>query len=278
VRNRIFFKLLAAFALVIAAATVTLDFSIRRAWESSLRQEIERNLRQKTAMFANRVNSDRGQHSLRDIVSQEGQAAGARATVIDVQGKVLADSEADAASMENHARRPEFVAALKGEVGTDTRHSRTVGVPFLYVAAPVAGGAVRLAYPLSDVEAAIARVRHTLLLGSLLAFVVALLVSGIAAQSTARRLRRIVQFAGSQPAIWPRASPKVHATKSDRLPRRWTRRPVTSRKALLLCRPAGASSKPCSTACRTRSSPSAPMIACNGPTRPWTNSSPSARA
>jgi len=195
VRNRIFFKLLAAFALVIAAATVTLDFSIRRAWESSLRQEIERNLRQKTAMFANRVNSDRSQHSLRDIVSQEGQAAGARATVIDAQGKVLADSEADAASMENHARRPEFVAALKGEVGTDARRSRTVGVPFLYVAAPIAGGAVRLAYPLSDVEAAIAHVRHTLLLGSLLAFVVALLVSGIAAQSTARRLRRIVQFA-----------------------------------------------------------------------------------
>jgi len=195
VRNRIFFKLLAAFALVIAAATVTLDFSIRRAWESSLRQEIERNLRQKTLMFANRVNSDRSQHSLRDMVAQEGQAAGARATIIDVQGKVLADSEADAASMENHARRPEFVAALKGEIGTDTRRSRTVGVPFLYVAVPVAGGAVRLAYPLSDVEAAIVHVRHTLLVGSLLAFAVALLVSGVAAESTARRLRRIVQFA-----------------------------------------------------------------------------------
>ncbi len=194
-RNRIFFKLLAAFALVIAAATVTLDFSIRRAWESSLRQEIERNLRQKTLMFANRVNSDRSQHSLRDMVAQEGQAAGARATIIDVQGKVLADSEADAASMENHARRPEFVAALKGEIGTDTRRSRTVGVPFLYVAVPVAGGAVRLAYPLSDVEAAIVHVRHTLLVGSLLAFAVALLVSGVAAESTARRLRRIVQFA-----------------------------------------------------------------------------------
>ncbi|HEV2688783.1 MAG TPA: histidine kinase dimerization/phospho-acceptor domain-containing protein, partial [Bryobacteraceae bacterium] len=186
--------MLAAFAVVIVAATVTLDFSIRRAWESSLRQEIERNLRQKTAMFANRVNSDR-RLALQDIVSQEGQAAGARATIIDVQGKVLADSEADAASVENHARRPEFVAALKGEVGTDIRRSRTVGVPFLYVAAPVAGGAVRLAYPLSDVEAAIVHVRHTLLVGSLLAFLVALVVSGIAAESTARRLRRIVQFA-----------------------------------------------------------------------------------
>lgn len=194
-RNRIFFKLLAAFALVIAAATATLDFPIRRAWESSLRQEIERNLRQKAAMLANRVNTER-EHNVQDIVSQEGQAAGARATVIDATGRVLADSEASAGSMENHAGRPEFVAALKGEVGTDTRRSRTLGVPFLYVAAPISGGAVRLAYPLSDVESATSQVRRTLWLGSAIAFVVALFVAGIAAQFTAHRLQRIVRFAG----------------------------------------------------------------------------------
>ena len=204
-RNRIFLKLMAAFALVIAAATATLDVSIRHAWESSLRQEIERNLRQKTQMLANRVNSVRElpaasqtatpRQPWKDIASQEAQAAGARTTIIDAQGKVLADSEADAASMENHAARPEFVAALKGETGTDTRRSRTVGVPFLYVAAPVAGGAVRLAYPLSDVAAVLARVRHTLLLSSVLAFVVALVISGVAAHLTARRLHHIVQFA-----------------------------------------------------------------------------------
>ncbi|MBZ5599439.1 MAG: HAMP domain-containing protein [Acidobacteriia bacterium] len=193
-RNRIFFKLLAAFVVVIAAATVTLDFAVRRAWEASLRGEIERNLRQKTVMFANRVNTDR-QHGLQDVASQEGQAAGTRATIIDAQGKVLADSEADANSMENHAHRPEFVAALKGEVGTDTRRSHTLGIPFLYIAAPISGGAVRLAYPLSDVEAATARVHRTLLFGSGLAFVVALIVAGIAAHLTARRLQRIVQFA-----------------------------------------------------------------------------------
>jgi two-component system, OmpR family, phosphate regulon sensor histidine kinase PhoR len=194
VRNQIFFKLLGAFLLVIAAATVTLDFSIRRAWEKSLLQEIDRNLRQKTVLFANRVNTDR-QHPVSEIVAQEGQAAGARATVIDIKGTVLADSEANAASMENHATRPEFVAALNGEIGSDTRRSRTVGVPFLYVAAPVAGGAVRLAYPLSDMETSVSQVRRTLLGSSLLAFAVALLISGIAAQSTSRRLKRIVSFA-----------------------------------------------------------------------------------
>lgn len=208
-RNRIFFKLLAAFVLVIAAATATFDFSVHRAWKDSLLQQIELSLRQKALMFANHVNGvgalssvvptekagDTQLARLRSLVSEEGRAADARATIIDSQGKVLADSEADPGSMENHAQRSEFVAALKGDVGTDTRRSRTVGIPFLYVAAPVAGGAVRLAYPLSDVEAALTRVRRQLLLGSLLAFVVALVISGIAAQSTARRLHRIVRFA-----------------------------------------------------------------------------------
>ena len=208
-RNRIFFKLLAAFALVIAAATLTIDFSVNHAWKDSLLQQIDLSLRQKTQMFANHVNgvgalstldqklaSDSAQLArLQSIVAEDGRAAGARATIIDAQGRVWADSEADPASMENHAQRAEFVAALKGNVGTATRRSRTVGIPFLYVAAPVAGGAVRLAYPLSDVEAALTRVRRQLFFGSLLAFVVALIVSGIAAQSTARRLRRIVQFA-----------------------------------------------------------------------------------
>jgi two-component system phosphate regulon sensor histidine kinase PhoR len=209
VRNRIFFKLLAAFALVIAAATATFDFSVHHAWKDSLLQQIELSLRQKTLMFANHVNGvgalsavvptekagDTQLARLQSIVVEEGRAADARATIIDSQGKVLADSEADPASMENHAQRSEFVAALKGDVGTDTRRSRTVGIPFLYVAAPVAGGAVRLAYPLSDVEAALTRVRRQLLLGSLLAFVVALVISAVAAQSTAKRLHRIVRFA-----------------------------------------------------------------------------------
>ena len=193
-RSRIFFKLLVAFALVIAVATITVDFTVRRAWERSLTEEIERNLTQKTVLFAHRVDNDRS-HSLQDIASQEGQAAGARATIIDHEGKVLADSEADSRTMENHAHRKEFIAALKGNVGSETRRSHTLGVPFLYVAAPIAGGAVRMAYPLSDVEAATRNVTRTLLLASALAFVMALVLAGIAAQQTSSRLQKILRFA-----------------------------------------------------------------------------------
>jgi len=194
VRRRIFFKLLLLFGLVIAAATVALDFSVRRSLEVSLREEIHRNLEQKTAMFAHRVENDRA-HSWQDIAVQAGQAAGARATVIDASGKVLADSEADPSAMENHAARPEFAAALRGEVGSAERDSRTVGIRFLYVAAPVSGGAVRLAYPLSDVESATRHARRSLVRNSAIVFFAALLVAAIAAHYTARRLQNIVTFA-----------------------------------------------------------------------------------
>ncbi len=194
VNSRIFFKLLAAFLIVITATAVTLDFMIGSAWEASLRTEIERNLTQKALLFAHRVEIDHT-HSLAEIAAQEGQAAGARATVIDASGKVLADSEANPASMENHATRKEFAAALAGKTGSSERRSATLGIPFLYVAAPVSGGAVRFAYPLSDVEAVQAKVRNRLIWGSTIALLIALIVATAASTATARRLEHIVDVA-----------------------------------------------------------------------------------
>ena len=193
-KNRIFFKLLAVFLIVIAATAAILDVMLSGAWESSMRSEIERNLTQKTLLFAHRVETDRS-HSLAEIVAQEGQAAGARATVIDASGKVLADSESNPADMENHSAREEFAAALTGKTGETERRSATLGVPFLYVAVPVSGGAVRLAYPLSDVEAVQAQVRRRLLWGSALALFIALVIAASASVWTSRRLERIVDVA-----------------------------------------------------------------------------------
>ena len=46
-KNRIFFKLLAVFLIVIAATAAILDVTIGNAWEASLRNEVERNLTQR---------------------------------------------------------------------------------------------------------------------------------------------------------------------------------------------------------------------------------------
>jgi two-component system phosphate regulon sensor histidine kinase PhoR len=194
VRNRIFLKALLAFIAVIAVATLTLDFSIRRTWEDSLRSRLQHSLIQHARAFALRIENDHS-HTLQQIAEDEAAITEARATIITRDGRVLADSEADSATMENHAQRPEVISALKGVPGAATRLSKTVGIEFLYVAVPGGDKIVRLAYPLSTIRAQIARIRGSLLRATLLALAFALLLSFAAAQLISNRLRRIVGFA-----------------------------------------------------------------------------------
>ncbi len=87
-KNRIFFKLVLVFTCVIAAATLTLNVAITHAWQNSLRQQIESNLRQKTAMFALRMSgAPLSPTDLNKTVQRIAEASGTRATVIDSQGR-----------------------------------------------------------------------------------------------------------------------------------------------------------------------------------------------
>jgi len=194
VRNRIFLKALLAFIAVIAVATLTMDIAIRRVWENSLRNDLEQSLTQHARAFAVRIQNDK-QHTLQQMAADEAGITEARATIIARDGRVLADSEADPSSMENHAQRPEVVSALNGTPGAATRLSKTVGIEFLYVAVPDGDKIVRLAYPLSTVRAQISRIRGALLRATLLALAFALLLAFAAAQLISNRLRRIVGFA-----------------------------------------------------------------------------------
>lgn len=193
-KSRIFLKLFAASLVLIATCMLTMNVLIRKAWEEMLRSEIENSLREKTLMFASRVGTA-PRDSLQQITKQAASEANERATVIDSAGKVLADSEADPATMENHATRPEFAQALQGQMGTATRSSHTVGVDFLYEAAPIPGGAVRLAHPLSTVRDANRQIRSDLLKSSAVAALIALVLAFIATQSIGARLARITDFA-----------------------------------------------------------------------------------
>jgi two-component system phosphate regulon sensor histidine kinase PhoR len=145
-------------------------------------------------MFASRV-AEAPPASLPQITRQAAVAADVRVTVIDSSGKVLADSEANPDEMENHATRPEFIAALHGQVGSSTRLSHTIGVELLYVAVPVPGGAVRLAYPLSAIREANRHIGRDLLEAALVAAFIAMFLAMVATYSISRRLVRITDFA-----------------------------------------------------------------------------------
>lgn len=111
-------------------------------------------------------------------VDSMADAGGYRYTVIDQDGVVLADSHSDAATMVNHAARPEVASALAGETGRADRTSDTTGFEQLYVAIPSAGGMVlRLSAPASDVAAATWPYRSSVIFVSIIAGLIGLLVA-----------------------------------------------------------------------------------------------------
>lgn len=117
-----------------------------------------------------------------------------RVTFIDSEGRVLGDSEvprADLPEVENHRDRPEFKAALSGEVGTGSRLSATVNVNYLYMAIPLEQGgavvgAVRLAYPMVE----IARINRVFIENILLSMAIALAIALYMASRYTRSITR----------------------------------------------------------------------------------------
>jgi two-component system phosphate regulon sensor histidine kinase PhoR len=121
-----------------------------------------------------------------------GTATGSRITVIRTDGVVLADSERDPSSLENHRNRPEVRQALTGRVGISSRLSATIGIPFRYVALPPRGDRiVRVALPLTTVQSKVQTVRVILGVGFGLAALTGLLALALIARGVLRPLREI---------------------------------------------------------------------------------------
>ncbi|HET9318925.1 MAG TPA: ATP-binding protein [Bryobacteraceae bacterium] len=132
--------------------------------------------------------------------SQASARSQARVTVVDPQGRVLADSEHDPETMENHAQRPEILQARRGEVGVSIRHSATLDRDLCYVALSfpyqgTAGFVLRLAVPLQELDAAVAAVRWWLFGTSLIALALAMVIASVFSTRFARRIRHLQSFA-----------------------------------------------------------------------------------
>jgi two-component system phosphate regulon sensor histidine kinase PhoR len=112
-----------------------------------------------------------------------GELLTARVTFVAPDGRVVGDSAEPLealASLENHRRRPEIVAAAASGVGRSERYSTTLGIDMLYVAVPAPRADiafVRLALPLTDIAGQ--------LRAMLVAIVAALAVALVAAAATA---------------------------------------------------------------------------------------------
>ena len=132
-----------------------------------------------------------------------GEVLGVRVTIVDISGRVVADSEVSRENLkylENHSNRPEILSALKKNIGISKRYSTTLKQEMLYVAVPLIKkekllGTVRLALPLVEVERTIFQAKRIALISLGLGLLMVLVFSFLLSYSFAKPIKKITETA-----------------------------------------------------------------------------------
>lgn len=124
------------------------------------------------------VNSD--YNSLDSLLKTAREDVHTRITIVDMNGVVVADSEKDPKTMENHKHRPEIIDAFKGKAGESIRYSSTVREQMFYVAIPIKSdgkiiGVSRASLFLKDINLFVDNLQLNILQATLLFVVLSLI-------------------------------------------------------------------------------------------------------
>jgi two-component system phosphate regulon sensor histidine kinase PhoR len=196
IRSKLFLVSLGLIVASVAIATAYLTRALDADMTERIRQELLVRLRliERDAATSAAALDDTARWD--ELADELGRRAQARVTIIRKDGLVLGDSDValpHLASLDNHARRPEVLAALARGEGSSARFSDTVRRRMLYVAVPFRrGGEVvgfaRIARPLTEVDTAIGQVRRLIFLASGLTLLAAVVFSSLAALRVSKRV------------------------------------------------------------------------------------------
>jgi two-component system phosphate regulon sensor histidine kinase PhoR len=198
-RTKVFIGSVVAAAVSLIALAALLSWQVRGQQRSAL----ERRLRDEARLIAEllsqaTMNDGRALDAEADRL---GQLVSTRITLVTEDGRVVGDSTQPAetlGTLENHAARPEIVAAREQGIGASERYSTTVDTDMLYVAVRASHPVVRyvrLALPLTDVGEQLATIRRAALTAMAVAVPLALAVSWILSAPLARRVQAIARVA-----------------------------------------------------------------------------------
>jgi two-component system phosphate regulon sensor histidine kinase PhoR len=198
VRARLFWKFGLTFFALLVGVLLAVDFYSSRV----LRRDSIRSADDKLASLLNvaqarppRVEDPADLLAWTDWMGH----SGARVTVIDNTGRVLADSQHDPETMENHSNRPEIQQAFASGEGQSVRHSATLGRDLVYRAmrwdepsgSPVV---IRMALPLAQVDESVSELRRRIYGASLVILLLGGIVSLTYFRVFAARVERLKDF------------------------------------------------------------------------------------
>ena len=146
--------------------------------------------------------SDARSTKIEQLIRNFGEKAKIRVTVVDPDGRVLADSDVAAVTMKNHKLRPEIVQARLGKIGKATRLSESTKTEYYYLAIPLLEksdpiGILRLAMTTDQTRKRLADISKTFVWFALASTALASIVLFGFARATIAPLRELTHFAGS---------------------------------------------------------------------------------
>jgi two-component system, OmpR family, phosphate regulon sensor histidine kinase PhoR len=202
-RSRILWKLFSGYVVLILLSTIFVGVLVSRQVEEETLIEIEQSLDVRaTLLRAVALESFSSNTKVQKRIRTLGLNTNTRFTIINPDGTVFADSEEDPATMDNHANRPEILAARSHGHGITTRFSDTVDENMMYYALRVKRenlflGYVRASLPLSVIDDRLSHVRTTVLFSMAISILVALVLGFIVARGFAKPLTAMTVIAES---------------------------------------------------------------------------------
>lgn len=195
-QSRLFIAYTAVVLLCTLGSSIVLESKIRSELETDLRARLTLKARGLAELAAKPVAAS-DDADLGRIVSEIARVTATRLTVVAKDGRVLADSSGDPASMENHGNRKEIVDARSAGIGFDTRRSSTTGEPYWYcaVALPDGSGFARAADRLGPFVEQVGAATALALVGILVVSALAISVGAVVGRWMGRRLEEQAEVA-----------------------------------------------------------------------------------
>jgi two-component system, OmpR family, phosphate regulon sensor histidine kinase PhoR len=197
-RTKVFVGSLAVAAISLIVAALLLSWQLRERQRATIERRLTDEARVIASLLPAGVADTGGLDGEADRI---GRLIASRVTFITDDGRVVGDSTQPAEALdtlENHASRPEVVAARDGGLGVIRRYSTTIGTDMLYIAVRAAHPVVRyvrLALALTQIDAQLTTIRTVTFAALGTAVFVALLVAWMFSAPLARRVHGIAAVA-----------------------------------------------------------------------------------
>ena len=193
-KGRLFFKIFGTYLAIAVLAIGIVGFLAGNQIRAKLEAQVENEL----MAYARIVDL----HPMKDIEARAGEIARiahARVTVIDRDGRIVAETEQETGALGSHLDRPEIQEARVRGRGTATRYSRTLREQMMYVALPIPEGReivgyIRLARPLVEVRKGIEEFTGILLRSFLIVLITSAMVAFVFSRRLTSPIRDMEQF------------------------------------------------------------------------------------